>query len=112
MPGCASADKGSEQYWSGSTDANHCAVPGCTAVTITISGQAMRRPAGQPAFALFDLGLLMMVPLVVAALGRRKRWQRWVTDYFRGTDLWYADYRDTLRWQYVNGLINGTITIP
>ena len=26
--------------------------------------------------------------------------------------LWYADYRDTLRWQYVNSLINGTIIGP
>jgi hypothetical protein len=26
--------------------------------------------------------------------------------------LYYEDYRDTLRWQYINGLINRTINVP
>ena len=38
--------------------------------------------------------------------------QRWVTNYYVGTPLWYADYRDTMRWQYINELISGTGPVP
>jgi RHS repeat-associated protein len=44
------ADKDGGQYWSG--ESNHCAVPGCTVVTVTVGSQALllpgsqRRPAG------------------------------------------------------------------
>jgi len=70
------ADKDGTQYWSGAS--NHCTVPGCTAVTVTASGQAMRPPAGGAAIALTDPGLLLMLPLAaVTLLNRNKRWRRW-----------------------------------
>lgn len=41
--------------------------------------------------------------------------QQWV-ERWRGTPyeglLWYPDYRKALRWEYIGGLINGTITVP
>jgi YD repeat-containing protein len=39
----ADGASGSIQFWS--SDVNHCPVPGCTAVTITVGTQAMRAPA-------------------------------------------------------------------
>jgi hypothetical protein len=71
------ADKDGTQYWSSAT--NHCTVPGCTAVTITVGSQAMGTPAGGVASGnpAVDLSLLLMVPLAVASLGRKKRWRRW-----------------------------------
>jgi RHS repeat-associated protein len=67
------ADKDGEQYWSGTS--NHCTVPGCTAVTVTVGGSAAV-PGGRAMAALLlpDLSLLLMAPLAVVALGRRKRW--------------------------------------
>jgi len=65
------ADKDGEQYWSGA--ANHCTVPGCTGVTVTVGSQAMKTPG----LLLPDLSLLLLAPLAVAVLGKRKRWQRW-----------------------------------
>jgi hypothetical protein len=42
--------------------------------------------------------------------------QREVTRLFHRTEyedlLWYADYRETRRWRYINGLINRTINVP
>ncbi|MEA3340189.1 MAG: RHS repeat domain-containing protein [Chloroflexota bacterium] len=71
------ADQGGQRYWSGAS--NHCTVPGCTSATITVDSQAMGTPAGSVAsgYLLPDLSLLLLAPLAVAALGRRKRWQRW-----------------------------------
>jgi len=41
-----------------------------------------------------------------------QRWvERWHDTPYQEL-LWYQDYRETLRWEYVNGLINGTITVP
>lgn len=41
--------------------------------------------------------------------------QQWV-ERWHGTPyedlLWYPDYHETVRWEYVNGLIEGTITVP
>ena len=70
------ADESGEQYWSSAS--NHCTVPGCTEATITVGSQALGTPAGGVASGhlLPDLSLLLLAPLAVAALGRRKRWQR------------------------------------
>jgi RHS repeat-associated protein len=43
--------------------------------------------------------------------------QQWVREHFFGSEdyedlLYYDDYRDTLRWHYINGLSEGTITVP
>ena len=41
--------------------------------------------------------------------------QQWV-ERWHGTIyeelLWYPDYRETVRWEYINGLIERTITVP
>lgn len=43
----------------------------------TFGGQAMNAPGPAPALALADLGVLLVAPLAVAALGRQRKWQRW-----------------------------------
>ena len=55
-------------------------MPGCTGATITVDSQAMGTPSGGVAsgYPLPDFSLLLMAPLAVAALGRRrKKWQHW-----------------------------------
>ena len=37
--------------------------------------------------------------------------ERWHGTPYEGL-LWYPDYHATVRWQYINGLIDGTIAIP
>ncbi|MFQ6102579.1 MAG: RHS repeat domain-containing protein, partial [Anaerolineae bacterium] len=73
------ADKNGTHFWSG--EANHCTVPGCTSAAITVDSQALGTPAGGVAsgYSLPDLSLMLLAPLAVLALGRRKRWQRWTT---------------------------------
>jgi YD repeat-containing protein len=49
------ADKDGTQFWSNPPSAgNHCAVPGCTTVTVSISEQAMRLPEN-PVLALAEM---------------------------------------------------------
>lgn len=73
------ADKGGVQYWSGPS--NHCTVPGCTAATVTIAGQA-RVLAGNLLASrspLVEPMALLMAPLLVGAVFRRRRKGRyWV----------------------------------
>jgi hypothetical protein len=75
------ADKNGVQYWSGPS--NHCIVPGCTNVTVTLTtGGASNgeRALAQTRLPVNDPGLLFLAPLAVLALSRRKgKRQRWAT---------------------------------
>ncbi len=69
------------QYWSGPS--NHCTVPGCTSVTVTLTlGGASNggRALAQTRLPVNDPGLLFLAPLAVLALaGRKGKRQRWAT---------------------------------
>jgi RHS repeat-associated protein len=75
------ADKNGTQYWSGPS--NHCTVPGCTSVTVTLTtGGASNggRALAQTRLPANDPGLLLLAPLAMLALaGRKGKRQRWAT---------------------------------
>ncbi len=68
------AGKSSAQYWSG--PANHCTVPGCTSVTVTLTTGGARNDGGRALasahLAVPDPALLLLAPLAILALSRRK----------------------------------------
>jgi RHS repeat-associated protein len=75
------ADKSGTQYWSGPS--NHCTVPGCTTAAITVTtGGANNggRALAQTRLPVNDPSLLLLAPLAMLALARRKgKRQRWAT---------------------------------